>query len=411
MATMNATSDLTRTTSSASTLLVSVGSMPPDSHEQLLTHLELAFPHRNVTVASPDVPNGSNYPAGSSAGSTLVRGSLRVVGYTPKTHASDDWTLTAPDFVNAFDLTRENQARAVLVLGPEAHTLTPASLTALAAPILGENADLCVAQYALPPRTGLVNSAILYPLSRALFSSRVRFPLAIDLCLSARMLERLAVAGQRFTAANQNDALIWPVLEASVAGMPIAEAEKVERALPQPIAPDLNTLLAHITGSLFADIDQKATFWQRSRPPQTPHSLPIDEQKDCGSLADMQPMLDAFRLAYGNLHELWSLVLPPQSLLGLKRLADMPAETFAMADSLWARIVYDFLLAHRLRTINRGHLLGALTPLYLAWVASHIRFTMDGCDPERHIEAVAAAFVADKPYLVSRWRWPDRFNP
>ena len=32
-------------------------------------------------------------------------------------------------------------------------------------------------------------------------------------------------------------------------------------------------------------------------------------------------------------------------------------------------------------------------------------------DPERHIEAVAAAFEADKPYLVSRWRWPDRFNP
>ena len=24
---------------------------------------------------------------------------------------------------------------------------------------------------------------------------------------------------------------------------------------------------------------------------------------------------------------------------------------------------------------------------------------------------VAAAFEADKPYLVSRWRWPDRFNP
>jgi hypothetical protein len=73
--------------------------------------------------------------------------------------------------------------------------------------------------------------------------------------------------------------------------------------------------------------------------------------------------------------------------------------------------VYDFLLAYRLRTINRGHLLGALTPLYLAWAASHILMTEAGTDPERHIEAVAAAFEADKPYLVSRWRWPDRFNP
>ena len=411
MATLNATSDLAHTPPSTATLLVSLGSMPQDAHEQMLANLELAFPHTNVTVASPDLPSGSNYPAGSSAGATSSEGSLRVVGYTPTVQASDDLTLTAPDFVNAHELTREHQARSILVLGPEAHTLSPASLLALAAPILGERADLCLAQYVLPPRTGLVNSAMLYPLSRALFNSQVRFPLAIDLCLSSRMLERLAAAGQRFTSANQNDALIWPVIEACVAGVSIAEAEQVTRVLPQPIAPDLNTLLAHIVGSLFTEIDQKATYWQRARPAQTLRTLPLEKQKDCGSLAEMQPMLDAFRLAYGNLHELWSLVLPPQTLLGLKRLAAMPAESFAIPDALWARIVYDFLLAHRLRTINRGHLLGALTPLYLAWVASHIRSTIDGCDPERHIEAVAAAFVADKPYLVSRWRWPDRFNP
>jgi hypothetical protein len=129
------------------------------------------------------------------------------------------------------------------------------------------------------------------------------------------------------------------------------------------------------------------------------------------SAADISPMLDAFRLAYTNLREIWSLVLPPNTLLGLKRLYVTDAATFRMPDNLWARIVFDFLLAYRLRTINRGHLLGALIPLYLAWVASHINITSSGTDAERHIEAVAAAFEADKPYLVSRWRWPDRFNP
>jgi hypothetical protein len=122
-------------------------------------------------------------------------------------------------------------------------------------------------------------------------------------------------------------------------------------------------------------------------------------------------MLDAFRLAYTNLREIWSLVLPPNSLLGLKRLSVTDAATFRLPDNLWARIVFDFLLAYRLRTINRGHLLGALIPLYLAWVASHINITVSGINAEHHIEAVAAAFEAEKPYLVSRWRWPDRFNP
>jgi hypothetical protein len=122
-------------------------------------------------------------------------------------------------------------------------------------------------------------------------------------------------------------------------------------------------------------------------------------------------MLGAFQIAYTNLHEIWSLVLPPNSLLGLKRLAAMPPATFRMLDSLWVRIVYDFILAYRLRTINRGHLLGALTPLYLAWAASHLLLVSSGTAPEKHIEDLAAAFEADKPYLVSRWRWPDRFNP
>jgi hypothetical protein len=122
-------------------------------------------------------------------------------------------------------------------------------------------------------------------------------------------------------------------------------------------------------------------------------------------------MLQAFRLACTNLQEIWSIVLPPHSLLALKRLSATDAAVFRMPDSLWARIVYDFLLAHRLRRINRGHLLGALIPLYLAWVASHFNITDSGTNSEHHIEAVAAAFEADKTYLVSRWRWPDRFNP
>jgi hypothetical protein len=163
---------------------------------------------------------------------------------------------------------------------------------------------------------------------------------------------------------------------------------------------------------LFSDIKAKAAFWQRFRPlpPADNFTLmPLEPAVD--AVADIAPMLSAFRLAYTNLREIWSLVLPPNSLLGLKRLSTTDAEAFHMPESLWARIVYDFLLAYRLRTINRGHLLGALIPLYLAWVASHINITASGTDPESHIEAVAAAFEADKTYIVSRWRWPDRFNP
>jgi hypothetical protein len=84
----------------------------------------------------------------------------------------------------------------------------------------------------------------------------------------------------------------------------------------------------------------------------------------------------------------------------------------SMPDDLWARIVYDFALAHRLRTVNPDHLLGSMTPLYLAWVSSYAReMESGGSAGEQRIERLALAFEAAKPYFVSRWRWPDRFNP
>jgi hypothetical protein len=225
------------------------------------------------------------------------------------------------------------------------------------------------------------------------------------------MAERLANAGQRLASLNQGDAIMWPVSQASVAGFAIDEINVGPRELPQPAEPNINAILTLVTGSLFADIEARAAFWQR------PRRLTVDQvtrpeiPPTADGAADIVPMVEAFRLAFTNLQEIWSLVLAPNSLLGLKRLSVIEPAAFRMPEGLWARIVFDFLIAYRLRTMNRGHLLGALIPLYLAWVAGHINVIASGTSAEDHIEAVTAAFEADKPYIVSRWRWPDRFNP
>jgi hypothetical protein len=377
-------------------LLVSLVPLSQEAFDATLSNLALAFPGETVFVATPDAAPQS------SSGSPL-----RLLSYSLTTVSANPWVLTAADYLNTYKLAQENHATACVILGAEAQSLHPEAIRALAKSAL--QCDLTVAHYDLGPREGLVNSAILYPVTRALFSTRPRFPLAIDLGLSLRMAERLATTAQRFTATGQNDSLIWPLSEAASANYSIAEIDVGPRALPQPASLDLNAILAQVAGSLFADVDAKAAFWQRARSTQPnqiiTQTAPITEAPDTAS------MLEAFRLAYTNLHEIWSLVLPPNSLLGLKKLSLMQPENFRMPDNLWTRVVYDFILAFRLRTINRGHLLGALTPLYLAWVASHLTLVSSGTAPEKHIQDLAIAFETDKPYLVSRWRWPDRFNP
>jgi glucosylglycerate synthase len=379
-------------------LMVSLAPLPGEALETAIANLALAFPGQNILVATPN-----------TAAPQLSSGSpLRLLPYTATAPTANPWVLTPDDYRNTFLLADQNNATTCLLLGAEAQTLHPEAIRSLAT--AARTADLTVAHYQLGPHEGLVNSAILYPVTRALFCAQPRFPLANDLGFSLRMAERLAAAADRFVAIGQTDAVIWPVSEAAASLFTIAEADAGVRTFASPDSIDFNTLFSQIAGSLFADIDAKAAFWQRGRALPPLRSFP-HRPAPADSRTDVAPMLEAFHLAYSNLHEIWALVLPPNALLGLKKLSLMSPETFRMPDSLWARIVYDFILAYRLRTINRGHLLGALTPLYLAWVASHLTLVAQGTIPERHIEDLASTFESDKPYFVSRWRWPDRFNP
>ena len=375
-------------------LLVFVTAMSPEQFNGVVANLESAFSPANLIVATQN-----ELPADVSS-------ALRIVA-APQSNAA--WSLKPADFVNAAQCGREHGAKAFLILGPESDSLSSLALRNLADAVLKASMDLAVPHYSLPPHAGLINSAILYPLTRAVFASRVRFPMSIDLGMSSRMAERLACIAEPISAANQAEALLWSVNEAVAAGFVADEVDVGSRAMPQPSDPDINSILALVTGSLFADIEAKAALWQRPRKPPLVRRPMMDAGLGAAS-ADVARMVAAFQLANANLQEIWSLVLPPNSLLSLRRCSAMDPATFRMPDGLWARIVYDFLVAYRLRTINRGHLLGALIPLYLAWVAGHFNVMASGTPSERHVEAVAAAFEADKPYLVARWRWPDRFN-
>jgi hypothetical protein len=231
------------------------------------------------------------------------------------------------------------------------------------------------------------------------------------------MAQRLTTTTQRLIALNQGSTLLWPVAEAAAAGLSVREVSS-DAAPPTPPPPqtqaDFNALFASVAGSLFADIEAKATFWQRARsltvPPAGQSSPP--PIASIAASPEIHSMIETFRIAQDNLEEIWALVLPPQSRLALKKLSQLSPDAFTMEPDLWARVVYDFVLAFHLRTLNRSHLLGAMTPLYLAWVASHLRFVAD--DPSRATHAIqitASAFENEKSYIVSRWRWPDRFNP
>jgi glucosylglycerate synthase len=367
-----------------------------------------------TVVAFPGVSNVETADKGEIEGDQATGRNLRFLPYSlPSTDSSRiAWLAPASTYQALFGIARELGVSACVVIGFDLAALESNFLGPMLAPVLEKRCELAMPLYAMGKFDGLLNSSILSPLTRALYGKRVRFPLAPDFCISAKMLPELEVALQRTTAQGQD--LLWPATEAAMRDCGIRQVYVDTRHPPASDGVDLSTILAQTVGPLFAEMATNAPLWQRIRGSQPVEILgtavapPAD-----GHPADTTPMLETFQLGFRNLQEVWSLVLPPVTLLELKRLARVSVDRFHMPDELWVRIVYDFALAHRLRTLSRTHLLGALTPLYLGWVASYALEvgSASPAEAEQRLEKLARAYEDGKPYLLSRWRWPDRFNP
>jgi glucosylglycerate synthase len=303
-------------------------------------------------------------------------------------------------------------ARACIVLGSDLAALQPETIQLFAYAVLERQCGLVMPVYPAGKYDGLINTGILSPLHRALYGRRIRYPASFDFAVSGSVATLLAQS----SPGHASGALLWPVAAAATES-PQSGIGQVHIDVRHQVATEgleLSAVLGQFAGSLFQEMENDAVQWQRLRGSQpAPVWGSAGQDTANGEPIDAQPMLDSFLLGSKNLDEVWRLVLPPNTMLELRRLTRVPPDQFRMPDDLWACIVYDFALAWRLRTISRSHLLGALTPLYLGWVASYVREVsgLTRAAAEQRLEQFARAWEEKKPYLLSRWRWPDRFNP
>ena len=344
---------------------------------------------------------------------------LRYVTYTqPATDAAaTPWLANTATQRSIFSLANKIGIRSCTVLGTDVgfnrDLLTPEKLSLFMGPGVEGNFDLVMPLYSMQAFDDLLNKSILYPLTRALYGHRVRYPLANELQASSKLMQKFPANFEK-DSVRQQGRLLWLATTAVNQNLKICQVQLGARRPQGHEGIELSDALAQLAGPLFTDMEDNAAFWQRVR---GSHDVPTFGNAEVASGAtdtvDVRRMIEAFELGVRNLREIWSLVLPPVTLMEVKKLSRLTPDTFHMSDALWARIIYDFALAHRLRNIHRAHLFGALTPLYLGWVASYaVEVNAAGIAmAEERVEQLARAYEAEKPYLLSRWRWPDRFHP
>ena len=303
------------------------------------------------------------------------------------------------------------QAGACVIVDPRA-AVTPEWIEALARPLRAAAVDFVAPAYHRHPYSGALVRGVVHPLFRALYGVHLRTPAGTDFACSRPFIE--AVIGDPVweSDAGRIGIDLWLSATAASGGFRIGEAQLGPPGEDRTKL-DLSTTISQVLGFCFAEMERRAATWHRvsgSRAvPLFGTPLPPPPKPEVNAPA----LVESFQLGLRALQDVCAEVLPPLALLQWRRLAHAPVDQFRVDDGLWARTIYDFAMAHRLRLIAREHPLGALAPLYLGWLASFVLQTgfLPPEETEARIERLCAVFEAEKPYLISQWRWPERFRP
>jgi hypothetical protein len=312
---------------------------------------------------------------------------------------------------------RNLDARACVVFDGGVHTVTPQWLDWLVRPVIDHAFDFVTPYYERHPFEGALTKGVVYPLIRSLYGVRLRQPAAAEFACSSRFVGYLLDEDIWERDGAQVGIDLWLSTAAACGDFRLGEAAlgtRGHRGRGENTL-DLGATVTQVVGSLFADLEDRAERWQRIRgsvPIQQFGSVPPASPPRHGASVDPERLIESFRLGCRELRDIWTWVLPPRTVLDLQKLADRSTAQFRLDDELWARLVYDFALGFRLRVLARDHLLKSLVPLYLGWLASFVleARNLGAQAVEQRIESLAEAFEAQKPYLIARWRWPERLR-
>ncbi|HET7874451.1 MAG TPA: hypothetical protein VFN71_02920 [Methylomirabilota bacterium] len=299
-------------------------------------------------------------------------------------------------------------ARSIVVLNGEITSLTADWLRGLGSPPLKEDYGLVVPAYQGHRYEGTLTHALVVPLVRALFGKRLARPVAEEFGCSAEAAAFFLEQDVWETDLGRNGIEFWLPPAAIAQGLTIGQAALGPRRVPALARPEpLGAVVGRTAGSLFAIAERYESLWLERHgsepvplfgaPPEPlPDSAPVDPER----------MLVGFRQGVRDLYPIWERILARDDLSDVLALSDATADEFRFPDRLWARVVYDFLLAYRARVVYRSHVAQSLAPLYLGRVASLILETRSR--PPAAVaeitERLSREFEEQKPYLVDRWR-------
>jgi hypothetical protein len=364
------------------------------------------------------------------------------------TNRLDRVTLTYPEIDGVggkgaalrtiFEIAAALEVQALVVVDSDLRSIVPEWIELLAGPILKGGYDFTTPLYARYKYDGTITNTVTYPLTRALYGHRIRQPIGGDFGVSGDLVRHYLELDDWTDDISKFGIDIWMTTSALIGGYAVCQTRLGAKVHdPKDPGADLGPMFRQVVGTI---LDLAATHPEAWMGVRGSHDTPVYGFE---RIIDPPPLevnairlLSEFHTGSLTLADTWRAMLEPSNLamvlaLGEEAgtLADSAARklgltgegsastvgtlemaetlsAFTFPDDLWARVIYDLIIATRRGALDTGQMVAALVPIYFGRVASFVieNRHLTTADAEERVERQARQFELLKPYLVDRWR-------
>ena len=303
----------------------------------------------------------------------------------------------------AADLLR---ATSCVVVSADSTNFKTESVVSLLQPVCRDTFDLVTPVYERHKFDGLLVRNLVYPMTRALYSRRVREPYAPDFAFSGRLASYFL--GQDIWAQEvvRDGAELDLTISAISGGFRLAQSFLGAKSRAEHAATDLVPAMRRTAGVLFWSLEQNFSGWSTNVGSEPVPSIGPEPEVSLEPLrVNRKRLYEMFARGVADLAPVLKSILSDQTFAELERTAALPEENFYYSNELWVRTVYEFAASYHKTVISRDHIVQALVPLYRGKTHTFLVENRDasGAEVESNVEALCLAFEEMKPYLLEMW--------
>ena len=304
---------------------------------------------------------------------------------------------------SAAELLRANMCA---VVSPDSNSIGPDWMEHLLRPVARDSVDLVTPLYDRHKFDGLLVRNLAYPMTRAVYGTRVREPYPSDFAFSGRLGTHFL--GQNLWAQDsaRSGAEIGLTISAIAGGFRLTESFLGKKSRMDHAPADLVPAIRQTAGVIFWSMEANFPVWSTKAESQP---IPVIGEAPQLTLEPLRVnrkrLREMFDVGVAELEPILRSIVSSQTLDELKQCSKVPDEDFRYSDELWVRTIYEFAASYQKSVISRDHIIQALAPLYRGKAFTFLSENRDASaeEVEQNVEALCLTFERNKTYLLELW--------